>query len=384
MFEDKLILRIPGPTPIPPRVQQAMNRPMIGHRSGQFSKLFAETATKLKPYFGTTQDVLIVTGSGTSALEMAVVNTVQPGEEVAVLVSGAFGERFAKICERYGIFVHRLDVAWGEAITSEILTPFLADKKQVKAVFATYCETSTGVLNPIKELAEVVRQQTDALFIVDAVSCLGAVPCEMDAWGVDIVVTGSQKAFMLPTGLAFIAASERAWQVIESIKPQAFYLDLKAYRKSFAEKTTPYTPAVSLVFGLEEVTAVLEEEGLENVIKRHELLRDMTRAAMKALGIPLMTKDEYGSPTVTSLDPQGLFDAEELRKVLRTKHNMIVAGGQQHLKGKIFRIGHMGYCDALDVIQVIAAIEMSLIQIGFEIQLGAGVKAAQEVLINHV
>lgn len=384
MFEDKVILRIPGPTPIPPRVQQAMSRPMIGHRSGQFSKLFAETAAKLKPFFGTTQDVLVVTGSGTSALEMAVVNTVQPGEEVAVLVSGAFGERFAKICERFGIIAHRLDVAWGEAITPEALAPFLADKPQVKAVFATYCETSTGVLNPIKELAQVVRQKTDALFIVDAVSCLGAVPCEMDEWGLDIVVTGSQKAFMLPTGLAFIAVSERAWNVIDQIKAQAFYLDLKAYRKSFAEKTTPYTPAVSLVFGLEEVIAVMEEEGLETIIKRHELMRDMTRAAMSALGIPLMTKDEYGSPTVTSLDPQGLFDAEELRKVLRTKHNLIIAGGQQHLKGKIFRIGHMGYCEPLDVIQIIAAIEMALKQIGYEVELGKGVKAAQEVLIRHV
>ncbi|MGD8189157.1 pyridoxal-phosphate-dependent aminotransferase family protein [Brevibacillus ginsengisoli] len=384
MFEDKMILRIPGPSPIPPRVQQAMSRPMIGHRSGQFSKLFADTAAKLKPFFGTTQDVLVVTGSGTSALEMAVVNTVQPGEEVAVLVSGAFGERFAKICERFGIIAHRLDVAWGEAITPEALAPFLADKPQVKAVFATYCETSTGVLNPIEELAKVVHEKTDALFIVDAVSCLGAVPCEMDEWGLDIVVTGSQKAFMLPTGLAFIAVSERAWNVIDQTKAQAFYLDLKAYRKSFAEKSTPYTPAVSLVFGLEEVIAMMEEEGLANIIKRHELMRDMTRAAMSALGIPLMTKEEYGSTTVTSLDPQGLFDAEELRKVLRTKHNLVIAGGQQHLKGKIFRIGHMGYCEPLDVIQIVAAIEMALKQIGFEVELGKGVKAAQEVLIQHV
>ncbi len=384
MFEDKLILRIPGPTPIPPRVQQAMNRPMIGHRSGQFSALLARTAEKLKPIFGTAQDVYIITGSGTSALEMSVVNTVHPGEEVAVLVTGAFGDRFAKICDRYGIKVNRLDVTWGDAVTAETLRPFLKQHPQVKAVFATYCETSTGVLNPIRELARVVREETDALFIVDAVSCLGAVPCEMDAWGVDIVVTGSQKAFMLPTGLAFLAASERAWKVMETVKPLAFYLDLKAYRKSLAEKTTPYTPAVSLVFGLEEVCAMIEEEGLENIYKRHERMRDMTRAAMRALNIPLMTADEYASPTVTSLDPKGAFDAEELRKVLRTKHNVIVAGGQQHLKGKIFRIGHMGYCEPLDVITVVSAIEMSLKQIGADVTLGAGVKAAQEVLINHV
>ncbi len=384
MLPDKMILRIPGPTPIPPRVQQAMNQPMIGHRSGQFSALFARTAERLKAYFGTKQDVYILAGSGTSALEMSVVNTLQPGDEAAVLVSGAFGERFAKICERFGIVVHRLDVPWGEAVTPDKLADFLAEKPQVKAVFATYCETSTGVLNPIRELAQVVREKSDALFIVDAVSCLGAVACEMDEWGIDIVVTGSQKAFMLPTGLAFLAASERAWKVIDQQKPLAFYLDLKAYRKSLAEQTTPYTPAVSLIFGLEEVCDMLDEEGLPQIIKRHELMRDMTRAAMRALNIPLMTADEYASPTVTSLDPKGAFDAEELRKVLRTKHNLVIAGGQQHLKGKIFRIGHMGYCEPLDVIQIISAIEIALHQIGAGVELGAGVKAAQEVLIAHV
>jgi aspartate aminotransferase-like enzyme len=384
MFADKMILRIPGPTPIPPRVQQAMNQPMIGHRSGQFSELFARTAKRLKPYFGTSQDVFILAGSGTSALEMSVVNTLQPGEEAVILVSGAFGERFAKICERYGVIAHRLEVPWGKAVTPDLLQAFLSDKPQVKAVFATYCETSTGVLNPLRELAQVVRQHSDALFIVDAVSCLGAVACEMDAWGVDIVVTGSQKAFMLPTGLAFLAASERAWQVIDQKKPLAFYLDLKAYRKSLAENTTPYTPAVSLVFGLDEVCSMLEEEGLPAIIKRHELMRDMTRAAMRALNVPLMAEDAYASPTVTSCDPQGAFDAEELRKVLRTRHNVVIAGGQQHLKGKIFRIGHMGYCEPLDVLQVIAALELSLRQIGAPVELGAGVKAAQEVLFAHV
>ncbi|QQE72810.1 alanine--glyoxylate aminotransferase family protein [Brevibacillus composti] len=383
MFTDKMILRIPGPTPIPPRVQQAMNQPMIGHRSGQFSELFARTAERLRPYFGTSGDVMILAGSGTSALEMSVVNTLQPGEEAAVLVSGAFGERFAKICERYGIVVHRLDVPWGEAVTPDKLDAFLADKPQVQAVFATYCETSTGVENPIRELAQVVRQKSNALFIVDAVSCLGAVSCEMDAWGVDIVVTGSQKAFMLPTGLAFLAASKRAWDVIDSKKPLAFYLDLKAYRKSLAEKTTPYTPAVSLIFGLDEVCKMLEEEGLAAIIKRHEIMRDMTRAAMRALQIPLMASDEFAASTVTSCHPE-TFDAEQLRKVLRTQHNIVIAGGQQHLKGKIFRIGHMGYCEPLDVLQVIAAIEMSLQQIGAPVELGAGVKAAQEVLLAHV
>ncbi|MCR8982501.1 pyridoxal-phosphate-dependent aminotransferase family protein [Brevibacillus laterosporus] len=383
MFKEKIILRIPGPTPIPPRVQQAMNRPMIGHRSGQFSQILSDVAEKIKPVFGTAQQVYVLAGSGTSALEMSVVNTLQAGDEAIVTISGAFGERFAKICERYQIKVHRLEVAWGEAITPELLQDFLMQHPMAKAVFATYCETSSGVLNPIPELSQVVRTHSNALFIVDAVSCLGAVPCEMDEWGLDIVVTGSQKAFMLPTGLAFIAVSEQAWKRIEQITPQAFYLDLKAYRKSMAEQTTPYTPAVSLMFGLEEVVAMLDEEGLPQVFARHELMKKMTRAAMRALGLPLMTADAYASPTVTSVDPGDLFNAEELRKILRTKYNVIIAGGQQHLKGKIFRIGHMGYCDPQDMLTVISLIEISLQQIGYETTLGAGVRAAQEVLIQH-
>lgn len=383
MFKEKIILRIPGPTPIPPRVQQAMNRPMIGHRSGQFSQMLSDVAEKIKPAFGTAQQVYLIAGSGTSALEMSVVNTLQAGDEAIVTISGAFGERFAKICERYQIKVHRLEVAWGEAITPELLQDFLIQHPMAKAVFATYCETSSGVLNPIPELSRVVKEHSNALFIVDAVSCLGAVPCEMDEWGLDIVVTGSQKAFMLPTGLAFIAVSQQAWKRIEQITPQAFYLDLKAYRKSMADQTTPYTPAVSLVFGLEEVVTMLDEEGLPQVFARHELMKNMTRAAMRALGLPLMTEDAYASPTVTSVDPGDLFDAEELRKILRTKYNVIIAGGQQHLKGRIFRIGHMGYCDPQDVLTVISLIEISLQQIGYEITLGAGVRAAQEVLIQH-
>ncbi|WP_232696283.1 pyridoxal-phosphate-dependent aminotransferase family protein [Brevibacillus daliensis] len=383
MLQEKAILRIPGPTPIPPRVQQAMSQPMIGHRSGQFSKILKETAEQLKPIFGTTQDVYTIAGSGTSALEMSVVNTLAPGDEAIVTVSGAFGERFAKICERYNITVHRLQVPWGEAILPEQLQSFLQEHPSAKAVFATHCETSTGILNPIKELAGTINQHSNALFIVDAVSCLGAVPCEMDDWGVDIVVTGSQKAFMLPTGLAFIAVSERAWKRIEEVDPRAFYLDLRAYRKSLADDTTPYTPAVSLIHGLQEVVAMIQEEGLEQIYARHELMKEMTRQAMRALNVPLMTSDQYASPTVTSINPGDLFDAEALRKTLRTKYNVTIAGGQQHLKGKIFRIGHMGYCDPQDVLTVIALIEVSLIQIGYQVELGAGVKAAQEVLIQH-
>ncbi len=378
LFKDKFRLHTPGPTPIPPRVQQAMNRPMIGHRSADCSALIAECSAKLRPLFGTAQDVLILTGSGTSALEAAVANTVAAGDKVTVVVTGAFGDRFAKLTETYGCTVHRLDIPWGEACTPDTLRTHLQQHPQSKAVFMTYCETSTGVLNPVQELAKVIREETDALSIVDAVSCLGAVPLEMDNWGIDIVVTGSQKALMLPAGLALVAVSEKAWQVIEQNDTPRFYLDLRTYRKSLAKHTTPYTPAVSLLFGLGEVLDMFEEQGLAQVIARHNLMMNMTRAAARALELPLMTTDEAASPTVTSLYGTDAFDVETLRQTLR-QLNVVVAGGQQHLKGKIFRIGHMGYCEPGDILAVIATLEVALKKLHVPIELGRGVQAAEEV-----
>jgi aspartate aminotransferase-like enzyme len=382
MFANDPRLRIPGPTPIPPRVQQAMLQPMIGHRSAQFSSIFESISERIKPVFGTKEDVFLVAGTGTSGLEMAVANTVNPEDEVIVIITGNFGERFAKIAKQYGAVIHTLEIPWGEACTAEQLQPLLQSHPKVKAVFATYCETSTGVLNPIESLAGAVRAQSDALFIVDAVSCLGAVPCEMDQWGLDIVVTGSQKAFMLPTGLCMIAVSDRAWKSIEQCHNPRFYLDLKAYKKNLAKNTTPYTPAISILFGLNEALSMMEEEGLDQIFKRHELMKNMCRSAIKALGLPLMTTDKDASPTVTSVYGTESFDCDELRGIMRKKYNTIIAGGQQHLTGKIIRIGHMGYSQPIEVISDIAILEMSLKQLNVDIPLGAGVKAAQEVLLN--
>jgi aspartate aminotransferase-like enzyme len=378
---DKTHLRIPGPTPIPPRVQWAMNQPMIGHRSGECSRLVVENSRRLQPVFGTDQPVLIVTGSGTSALEAAVVNAVAPGEEAAVIVTGAFGDRFAKIVTRYGITLRRLDIPWGEACQPEVLAEFLQQHPQVKAVFLTYCETSTGVLNPIRELTRTVHQHSDALVIVDGVSCLGAVDCRMDEWGVDIMVTGSQKALMLPPGLAFIAVSDRAWEVIERNPRSRFYLDLIAYRDNLTKQTTPYTPAVSLLFGLKEVLNLIEEEGLPAIVARHRLMMEMSRAGIRALGLELLAPDAFASPTVTAVKGGGKLDVEAFRKELR-QIGVVVAGGQQHLKGKIFRIGHMGYCDPLDVLTVFNAIELALFRLGVPVELGSAVKACEEVWAN--
>lgn len=380
MLQDQTILRIPGPSPIPPSVQRAMNQSMIGHRGKETSDILKKIVPGLKKVFGTTQEVAIIAGSGTAGLETAVVNVVKPGEEVLVVVTGAFGDRFTKICEAFNIKVHVLNVEWGKALNPEEIKAFLAGHPEIKVVFSTYCETSTGVLNPIDKLALAVQEVSDALIVVDGVSCVAGVETKMDEWGIDVMVTGSQKAFMLPAGLTFVAASEKAWKVIEENDQPRFYLSLKKYRDNLLKDTTPFTPALSLLFGLEQVLSLLEAEGLNNVYSRHALMKDMTRAAFKALDIPLLTSDEDASPTVTAVQPED-FDAEEFRKILKKEFAISIAGGQQHLTGKIFRIGHMGYCSPADQLQIISAIEVALKKLGKNIELGKGTAAAQQVYL---
>lgn len=381
MLKDQTFLRIPGPTPIPPSVQQALSRPMSGHRSNETSELFASLQPGLHKVFGTTQDVLILTGSGTSALEAAVVNTVQAGDEVLVIVTGSFGERFVGICEAYDITVHRLDVEWGKSFQVEDVKEHLKKHPAVKAVFATFCETSTGVINPISFLSKAVNEVSEALTIVDGVSCVGGVQTRMDDWGIDILVTGSQKALMLPPGLAFIAASDRAWKCIEMNSGRGFYLDLIKYKKDLKQGSTPFTPAVSLLYGLDEALKLLDAEGYSQVFARHTLMKDMTRAVFRALNIPLLTNDEDASETVTAVEPDD-FDADVFRKVLKNEFGLSIAGGQGRLKGKILRIGHMGYCSPADMLQTLAMMEIGLLKIGKKIELGKGVAAAQQVYLT--
>ena len=381
MLADQQFLRIPGPSPIPPSVNRAMTQPMIGHRGESTSDMLTDIRPKLKRIFGTKQEVLILTASGTAGLEAAVINTVAPGEEVLVIVTGAFGERFVDICRAYNIFTHTVETEWGKAAKASDISEVLEAHKGIKAVFMTYCETSTGVLNPIKELSAEIRKQSEALVIVDGVSCIGGVETKMDEWELDIVISGSQKAFMLPAGLAFIGVSDRAWGKIETNNQPRFYLDLKKHRDELRKDSTPYTPALSLIFGLQKALELIEEEGLENVYARHQLLMKMTRAAFKELKIPLLTEDEDASPTVTAIKP-GDFDAEQLRKILKEEFAMEVAGGQKILAKKIFRIGHMGYCSPADLLQAIAAIEIGIVKTGKQIQLGCGVRAAQLAYLN--
>lgn len=383
MLGDQQILRIPGPSPIPPSVSRAMAQPMIGHRGQSTSDMLADIRPKLKRVFGTNQEVIILTASGTAGLEAAVINAIAPEEEVLVVVTGAFGERFVDICNACHIRVHIVETEWGKAAAVSDISGMLEAHPEIKAVFLTYCETSTGVLNPIKELAAEIRNKSNALVIVDGVSCIGGVETKMDEWELDIVVSGSQKAFMLPAGLAFIGVSERAWNKIEKNTQPRFYLDLKKHRDSLIKDTTPFTPAISILFGLQKALELMEEEKLENVYARHELLMKMTRSAFKALGVPLLTADEDASPTVTAIRPDD-FDAEVLRDFLKKDFAMEVAGGQKHLAKKIIRIGHMGYCSAADLLQAIAAFEIGILKAGKKIELGSGVKAAQLEYLNGV
>lgn len=379
------ILRHPGPTPIPKRVQLAMSQDMISHRTGEFVQLYQETTNRVKPLFGTKQDILLLPSGGTAALEAAAVNTVSPGEEVVVITVGAFGNYFVSICERYGFKVHKLEKGWGEACTEEDLIEFLKPLSNIKAVFATYNETSTGILNPIEKLAEVVRTHTEALFIVDGVSCLGGAPAEMDQWGIDILVTGSQKAMMLPPGLALLSVSKRAWKVIEETNKPAYYLDLLSYCEWAEKGMTPNTPAISLIMGLSAVCDLIDEEGgFAQTVSRHELMKNMVREAMGALSIGLLTSDEYASPTITAIcAPEGL-ELPSFIGHLKEKYHLDFAGGLGHLQGRIFRFGHMGYCFPSDILQAISLIEAGLQDFSYSFEPGTGVAAAQNVFLNSL
>ncbi|MBO8127049.1 MAG: alanine--glyoxylate aminotransferase family protein [Firmicutes bacterium] len=384
MYED-VELRLPGPTPVPPRVFRAMTQPMIGHRSGDFSALYRRLVPFAKELFGTSGEVFFLTGSGTSAMETAVANLVSPKDRVLLLTCGNFGDRFGQILSAYQADVDRLEAPWGQAIDPEAVIKKLRSAGPYKAVFVTHNETSTGVVNDLARIGAAVKEYgRGALLVADSVSGLGGLELRMDDWSVDVAVTGSQKALMLPPGLALIGVSERAWRAIENNSSPRYYFNLLKYKASAAKAQTPYTPNIAHLFGLAEAFQMLQEEGLENVYQRHFLMRDMTRAAMRALGLELLAPDECASSTVTAVKgPEGL-DVEEMRKVIKERFRVQLAGGQGSLKGKIFRIGHMGYAGPKDVLTTVASLECALSVLGYDFQLGSGVRAAQEVWLEEV
>ncbi len=379
----KARIMAPGPTEIPPSVLAAAAKPILHHRTSEFRAIFADVSEKIKYVFQTSHPILTLAASGTGGLEAVITNMTLIGDAVIVISGGVFGERWAKICEAHGRVVHRIVIEWGRVASAKDVADAIAAHPEASLICATLSETSTGVMHPIREISEVTRASNIPL-AVDAVSGLGVCELKMDDWGVDVVVAGSQKGLMIPPGLAFIAMNERAWKQVEEKKAPSYYFSLtQAMAKLTEEKLpdTPWTPNVSLVCQLQESLRLIHAEGIENIIERHLLLAKATREAITAMGLKLFA-EESPNPGVTSVhSPEGI-DSGKIVKKLREEWGISIVGGQGKLTGKIFRIGHMGYCDRTDVLMTIAALECVLIEMGADVKRGMGVSKAQDIFLK--
>jgi aspartate aminotransferase-like enzyme len=376
----KTYLLTPGPTPLPPQVCEAMARPIIHHRTPQFQAVLKEVTEGLKYVFQTKNDVFIFASSGTGAMEAAVANLLSPADTVITVQGGKFGERWTEICQAYGINTEIIDVEWGKAVQPAEIEKRLKANPKIKAVFTTLCETSTGVVNDIEAIGKALKD-TEAVLVVDAISGLGAIPLLTDVWSVDIVVSGSQKGLMLPPGLAFISVSSKAWDKINASKCPKYYFNLKEAKKALDKTDTPFTPAISLVIALNESLKMMRQDGIENIFNRHRKMAEATRHAIEALGLELFAPTAPSDVVTAVKVPQGV-DGEKLVKTMRDTYGVTIAGGQAELKGKVFRIAHMGYIEEFDIIACIACLEKVLHQMGYKFNLGQGLKAAQEIFLK--
>jgi len=375
----KKYLMAPGPTPIPVEALQAMGRPIIHHRAPEYESIFSEVRQGLRALFQTSNEVLVFASSGTGGMEAAVVNTLSPGDRVLVVRGGKFGERWGEICQAYGVEFVPLDVEWGYPVDPALIERSLERDGSIRAVFVTHSETSTGTLNDLRTIARIVSQ-TPALLIADVVTSLGITEVAVDAWGVDVAVAGSQKGLMLPPGLAFCSVSDKAWERVGQSKLPKFYFDFAAEKKNMAKNQNAFTPAVSLLVGLRETLSLIQQEGLAQVFARHDRLARATRAGVTALGLELFSRAP--TPAVTAVKAPAGIDGGAIVKTLRERHGITIAGGQSQLKGKIFRISHMGYVDDYDIITAISALEITLAGMGYPLELGAGVRAAEAILME--
>lgn len=381
-MDDKLMLMIPGPTPVPEAALLALAKHPIGHRTSDFSAIMAECNETLKWLHQTSSDVLTLTASGTGAMEAGIINFLSPGDRVLVGRNGKFGERWAEVAEAYSLTVETIDAEWGQPLDPEKFREKLeADtQKQIKAVIVTHSETSTGVLNDLESINRYVKAHGEALIMVDAVTSLGAVSVPMDEWGIDVIASGSQKAYMLPPGLGFVAVSAKAWDAYKTAKLPRYYLDLGKYRKDAAKNTTPFTPPVNMYFALQATLRMMKAEGLENIFSRHQRLMKATRAAVKALGLSLFATDEAASPAITAVVPPAEVDAQKVRTLMKKRFDIALADGQDHLKGKLFRVGHLGFVSDRDILAAIASLETVLRELGYEgFTPGAGTAAVARV-----
>lgn len=377
----KRYLLAPGPTPVPSEVLLAMAMPIIHHRSPDFIPVLDAAKNGLKWLYQTKNDVLILCSTGTGGMVGAVNNFFSPGDKVLTVNGGKFGERWTKICKAYGLQAEEIIVEWGYAVKPETIEAKLKNDPSIKGVFVQASETSTGVYHNIEALAKIVRKYENTILIVDAISAIVAHDLRMDEWGIDVMIGGSQKGVMLPPGLAFVGISEKAWKFSEKSKCPRFYFNFKKERENLAKNQTNFTSPVTLIIGLNESIKLLRKEGLENVFKRHERLANATRAAVKALGFELYPKESPSNSVTAVCAPAGI-DGQAIYKNLREKYGITAAGGQDHVKGKIFRIAHLGYADTFDVIIAIAGLEMVLKGMGHPVKLGAGVAAAEELLMK--
>jgi len=376
----KSYLMTPGPTPVPPEALLEMAKPIIHHRTPQFQNILKEVQEGLKYVFQTKSNVLLFTSSGTGAMEGAVCNLLSPGDKAITVQGGKFGERWTELCKAYGVEAVVMDVEWGKAVDPKEIEKVLIKNKDIKAVYTTLCETSTGVVTDIKAIAEVTKK-TDAVLVVDAISGLGAVECKTDEWGIDVVVSGSQKGLMIPPGLAFVSVSQKAWQLAEKSKCPKYYFDFKKAGKAAEKTDTPFTPAITLVIGLNEALKIIRSETLEAIMARHKKMAMAIREASKALGLELFSPAASSDAVTAVKVPQGV-DGTKLVKTMRDEYGVGIAGGQSELKGKVFRIASMGYMNQFDVIVSISCLEAVLSRMGYKFELGAGVKAAQKVFLG--
>jgi len=373
----RIRLFTPGPVSIPAEVLLEMARPIIHHRTAEFRRIVGSVTEKAQYMFQTSSTVLTLAASGTGGMEAALASSIPAEKKALVVRGGKFSERWAQVCQAYGIETICHDVEWGCGVEPAVIADYLNHDPDIAAVVITHSETSTGAAVDLEQIAAIVRE-TPALLVVDGITAVGALPFKMDDWGVDIAVVGSQKACLMPPGLAFVAVSDKAWKQIDATKPRGLYLDLRRYRKSIADSDTPFTPAIGLILAADKALGIIRERGMETIWRQTALLARATREAVKAMGLTCFAKSPSDSVTAVNY-PDGVDDAA-FRKWLRETFSAWIAGGQAKLKGKIFRISHMGQLDALDAIEIIAGVELALQACGAAIEPGAGVAAAQKIL----
>ncbi len=372
------LLLTPGPTQTPPYVCEALGKPIIHHRTPQFQENLGEAISGLQHVLQTKNDIYLLASSGTGAMEASVINLVSPGDKVLTVESGKFGERWTELCQAYGIHADVIEVPWGSSVSPEEIKSYLETDESIKAVFVTHCETSTGVTTDIKALAQVV-QKTNAVLVVDAVSSLGVIDLQMDAWGIDVVVSGSHKGFMLPPGLAFVSLNDKAQRLVEQSTSPKYYFDLRKSKKALEKNDTPFTPAIGIIIALNASLSRFKDQGLASCFEQYKRLARGTRAGALALGLTLFPDESCISDVLTAIClPEGV-DGGKVVRIMRDTHGISIAGGQAQLKGKIIRIAHMGCVSKEDIITGISYLEKVLAELGHSFEPEAGVNAAKEI-----